>query len=221
MSLSFGCGAPPEGHVNSGTVLTMPELVEQLYDKIKRLNELLWEWRATRPDVDEWLANFRGSYAAEDTERLQALYLLSKFLFLGHAEVRELLRSMFQDLVRHPLTVGVRMKLADKQDFDAIHDGLEDEISKTRFLGIGGAAKSGAHLLYDFRIANGLPSFLFINSDQVATAGLFNPDSEWNCPDVHRLVFMDDFCGSGQQATNFSLAEVASMRKSPNAAIWT
>ena len=191
----------------------MPELVEQLYDKIKRLNEHLWEGRATRPAVDEWLANFRGTYLAEDTERLQALYLLSKFLFLGYAEVGELLRSMFQDLVRHPLTVGVRINIANKQDFEAIHDGLEDEIAKTRFLGIGGAAESGAHLLYDFRLANDLPSFLFINADEVATDGLISPDSEWRYPDVHRLVFMDDFCGSGQQATSFSLAKVASIRE--------
>ena len=142
-----------------------------------------------------------------------ALYLLSKFLFIGHDEVRQLLRSMFQDLVRHPLTVSVRMNIADKQNFEAIHDGLEDEISKTRFLGIGGAAESGAHLLYDFRLANDLPDFLFINSDEVATAGLANPDSKWSNPDVRRLVFMDDFCGSGQQATDFSLDEVFSIRK--------
>lgn len=194
----------------------MPELVEQLYDKIKRLNEHLWEGRATRPAVDEWLANFRGTYLAEDTERLQALYLLSKFLFLGYAEVGELLRSMFQDLVRHPLTVGVRMNISDKHDFEAIHNGLVDEISKTRFLGIGGAAESGAHLLYDFRIANNLPTRLFVNADQVTTAGLFNDESEWRCPDVHRLVFIDDFCGSGHQATDFSQRDVAAMHQVAN-----
>ena len=103
--------------------------------------------------------------------------------------------------------------MADKQDFDAIHDGLKDEISKTRFLGIGGAAESGAHLLYEFRHANDLPDFLFINSDEVATAGLVNQDSEWLHRDVRRLVFIDDFCGSGQQATDFSLDKVSSIRK--------
>ena len=214
MSLSFGYAALPDEHLQHGTGSMMADLAEQLYDKIKRLNESLWERRTTRPAVDEWLENFSGSYVSQDKERLHALYLLSKFLFIGHDEVRQLLRSLFQDLVRHPLTVGVRMNMADKQDFDAIHDGLKDEISKTRFLGIGGAAESGAHLLYEFRHANDLPDFLFINSDQVATAGLSRPKNQNGVhPDVRRLVFMDDFCGSGQQATDFSLDEVSSMRQ--------
>lgn len=80
----------------------MADLAEQLYDKIKGLNELLWQGRTTRPAVDEWLENFNGSCVAQDKERLHALYLLSKFLFIGHDEVRQLLRSMFQDL--EPLT---------------------------------------------------------------------------------------------------------------------
>jgi hypothetical protein len=105
------------------------------------------------------------------------------------------------------------MNLPDKQDFEAIHDGLVDEISKTRFLGIGGASESGAHLLYDFRIINDLPTQLFVNADEVTTAGLLNPDSEWSFPDVHRLVFIDDFCGSGQQATDFSNSDIAAMHQ--------
>ena len=82
--------------------------IEALFGKIKTLNEHLWEGRATRPAVDTWLANFTGSCAPIDDERKHALFLLSKFLYFGQAEIRQLLRAMFQDLIRHPLSVQVR-----------------------------------------------------------------------------------------------------------------
>ena len=60
-----------------------PDTRTVLYSKIKELNDLLWEHRANRPDVEEWLENFTGSYADKKTEHSLALYLLSKFLYFG------------------------------------------------------------------------------------------------------------------------------------------
>ena len=65
MSLSFGYAALPDEHLQHGTGSMMADLAEQLYDKIKRLNESLWERRTTRPAVDEWLENFSGSYVSQ------------------------------------------------------------------------------------------------------------------------------------------------------------
>ena len=99
----------------------LPDNDDDLYEKVKRLSELLWEGRATRPTVQQWLANFKGDCMCAGSEQKHALYLLSKFLYFGQNEVRELLRAMFQDLVRHPLSVGVRAGLTNKEDFCAIH----------------------------------------------------------------------------------------------------
>ena len=190
----------------------MAEVVETLYEKIKRLNELLWEDRVRRPSIDQWLDNFRGQSTSLDSERLEALFLLSKFLYFGDAQVRELLRAMFQDLVRHPLAVDARAGIADKNNFEAVHNALKDEIATSRFLGIGGAAESGARLLYDFRVANHLPIRLFANLAEIVKGELTYPDSSWADPHVRRLVFIDDFCGTGHQATQFSNHEISYLR---------
>ena len=79
-----------------------------IYEKVMVLNERLWENRATRPAVDQWLANFTGACMPRETERQHALYLLSKFLYFGQDEVRELLRAMFQDLFRQPMSIQAR-----------------------------------------------------------------------------------------------------------------
>ena len=44
----------------------------ELYNKIKSMNELLWENRANRPTVDRWLDNFIGKSAVESVERIHA-----------------------------------------------------------------------------------------------------------------------------------------------------
>ena len=109
--------------------------VDALYEKIMSLNELVWEGRADRPAVDLWLEGFRGECTSEYDERKHALYLLSKFLYFGQTQVRQLLRSMFQDLIRHHLSAEVREGLTDKNDFAAVHQGFLEEMDRTRFVG--------------------------------------------------------------------------------------
>ena len=80
--------------------------------------------RTPRSAVMEWLDNFHGRRASKTVEQAHALYLLTKFLYFGDREVRALLRAMFQDLVRNPLTVKVRMTLDNCNDFTAIHEAF-------------------------------------------------------------------------------------------------
>ena len=177
----------------------------KLFEKIKVLNELLWENRADRPSVQQWLENFTGSHSPEDIERRHALYLLSRFLYYGGTEIRVLLRSMFQDLVRHPLTVSARSTMSDPDDFDEIHQGFLAELAATRFIGLGNPAESGTHILYDFRLANGLPIEYFCNFHELFSAALNSKDNEWSDSSVKRVVFIDDFCGTGTQATDIAV----------------
>ena len=190
-----------------------PDNTDALYAKVKGLNELLWENRATRPAVDQWLANFTGDCMPRETERKHALYLLSKFLYFGQNEVRELLRAMFQDLFRQPLSVKVRAGLTDRDDFDAIHRGFLDEVSGTRFLGLGNPAESGTHILYDFRLVNRLPLEAFASPHDLFSGGLNDPETKWAYPKVDRLVFIDDFCGTGNQGSDMGFKYLPLMRE--------
>ena len=187
--------------------------VDALYEKIMGLNELVWESRADRPAVDLWLENFTGDRTSIDNERKHALYLLSKFLYFGQIQVRQLLMAMFQDLIRHPLSVEVREGLSDKGDFSAVHQGFLDEISRTRFLGLGGPAESGARLLYDFRLVNRIPVDACVNLSDLFTGPYNNSGSEWALPAVRRVIFIDDFCGTGDQATAISHQYLPWMRQ--------
>ena len=187
--------------------------VNALYDKIMSLNELIWEGRADRPAVEQWLENFTGDCTNRSTERRHALYLLSKFLYYGHAEVRHLLRSMYQDLIRNPLTVEVRARASDKDDFGSIHQGFLDEVGRTRFLGLGKPAESGTRLLYDFRLINDLSVNSCLSVPELFTGAFDNPHSEWAFPEVERVVFIDDFCGTGDQAAGIGHTHLPWMRK--------
>ena len=186
---------------------------EDLYRKIKSLNELLWEHRVAHPVVAQWLCNFRGDFEAMDTERSNALYLLSKFLFLGRNEVRQLLRAMFVDLIRQPLTLEARAQLEIQDNFDAIHRGFLSKFEGTRFLGLGNPAESGTHILYDFRHMNKIPLRYFVAPHELFTGGLNDPETEWESPSVDRLIFIDDFCGTGTQAQNMGVKYVPLMRE--------
>lgn len=48
---------------------------EKLYNKIDTLNSILWDNRALRPLIEDWLKNFKAE------ERDSALYLLSRCMF--------------------------------------------------------------------------------------------------------------------------------------------
>ncbi len=187
--------------------------MDALYEKVKGLNELLWEYRATRPAVNQWLNNFAGDCMSAAIERKHALYLLSKFLYFGQNEVRQLLRAMFQDLIRHPLSVKVRAQLTDKDDFEAIHHGFLDEIDRTCFLGLGNPAESGTHILYDFRLVNDIPLTAIVSPHDLLIGALNDSKTKWAKPKVHRLIFIDDFCGTGNQAVGMGRKYVPLLRK--------
>ena len=186
---------------------------DALYKKLKSLNELLWEGRANRPVLDQWLDNFTGGCASPEIERQHALYLLSKFLYLGRKEIRELLRSMFRDLVRHPLSVEARTRLTDKNDFPGIHQEFVKELNRTRFTALGSPAESGTHILYEFRQENDLPASAFINLPDLVAPPKDRAGSQWKTPRIHRLIIIDDFCGTGRQVKKIAETALRPLRQ--------
>jgi hypothetical protein len=191
---------------------------DQLVQKIKILNEEAWEHRVPWPKIQQWLENFANAGAGDSTtQQLHALFLLSKFMYFGSREMRELLRSVFRDLYKYPVVEGLRKRNGDTIDTAFLDTAFQEELEKTRFLGVGNPSESGTHLLYYFRQENALRSELFINAYEVfARAGSITP-VQLRDPTITRYVFIDDFCGSGDQALQYSRSIIEDIKRlNPN-----
>ncbi len=173
------------------------------YDKqIAILNSTLWESRALRPRVDEWLSNFET-----DKEKDYALYMLSRLMYFNSSNIRYLLKSLYRDLYRYPLIADIRKSCGNTLDENIIESLYCQELGKTRFLGVGNPSESGVHLLYYFRQENKIPKDLFVNTDDLVIYEKDENDSlqpkiREKYKGVNHYVFIDDLCGSGEQATS-------------------
>lgn len=170
---------------------------EKYYNQIEVLNSTLWEGRALKPKIAEWLDNFDF-----DQEKDYALYLLSRLMYFSSYNIRTLLRSLYRDLYRYPIIKKIRQDNKDTLDPILIEREFAEQMSRTRFLGVGNPSESGVHLLYYFRQENKISKSLFVNTDDVIkrhTDGAISLRNEFESAD--RFVFIDDLCGSGEQAT--------------------
>ncbi len=182
----------------------MESLRESLIYKIKTLNETVWERRATEPAIEEWLANFADSHPPDLNEREHALFLLSNFMYFGSRQIRELLKALFRDIYRYPIVETIRRSNGDTIDSQIIDPLFKAELARTRFLGVGNPAESGCHLLYYFRQENGLPKTQFIHTHEIFSRVPGRPQRQLRDATVKRYIFLDDFCGSGKQGTEYS-----------------
>ncbi|MCX2584797.1 hypothetical protein [Pedobacter sp. MR22-3] len=171
---------------------------EELHKKIKILNETTWESKVKKPKIIKWLDNFKTQ-----EEKSHALFLLSNFMYFGNIQIRQLLISLYRDLFKYPAVEKIRLGNDNTTDISFINEQFVIAQKKTRFIGLGNASESGAHLLYWFRQENGLSVDLFPDS-----SGIFNFESGETLTlkemDVDHYVLFDDFCGSGRQACTYS-----------------
>lgn len=181
----------------------MSDVEDELYSKLEVLTRRLWDGRITRPDIELWLDNF-GDETSAGSDRLHALYLLSQFIYFPDREMRELLRIVYSDLYRYSIVEEIRRRNGDTLDAGVIDPLLKDELAATRFLGIGNPAESGTHLLYYFRQENSIPKDRFVSVPQLFDRDVASADVGLKDGAVRRLVFIDDFCGSGSQAIDYS-----------------
>jgi hypothetical protein len=189
---------PPSPGAAGIPALAPHPVEEDLLQQIATLNQSVWEHRVGYAEVVRWLDNF----ADDSSERLHALFLLSQFLYFGDQEVRALLRSVFQDLVRYPFIENFRRQFNDTRDQVVLDEAFVLNLERTRFLGVGNASESGPHLLYYFRQENRLPKRLFKNAYELLD-GVGTPEPRLRERQVAHYVFVDDFCGTGHQASDF------------------
>lgn len=176
----------------------MNSLRDEFENKILTLNQTSWENLINRDKIDKWLQNFEN-----EKEQLNALYLLSNFMYFGSRQIRELLRTLYRDIYKYPIVSAIRKDNNDTKDLTLINKLFDDSLVKTRFLGIGNPSESGPHLLYYFRQENRLPKGLFINAHEIFKR-FGSTDLQINNSQISRYVCIDDFCGSGSQGLDFA-----------------
>lgn len=177
----------------------------ELVRRVKLLSERLWERHCQEPDIRAWLDNFDGRHCGDTKrERLHALHLLASVSYFGLREIRVLLRSMFRDLYRYPIVQELRQNLGGTKDSVEIDARFKQELTATRFLGMGNPAESGTHLLYYFRQENRLPKELFVHQHELLTSAVTDPAVDFSPLTLRRVVFIDDLCGSGDQSIEYS-----------------
>lgn len=189
----------------------MADLEQALLDSIQTLSSSVWGKRADGKTIEQWLKEFGPDGEPGTRGRVHALYLLSRFMFFGDEEIRELLRSLFRDHFKYPIVAQVRRQAADTRDEGVLRAAFDLALSRTRFLGMGNPSESGTHLLYLYRQVNGLSKCSFIGTHEIfdwtqALATLAEAA-------ITRYVFIDDFCGSGEQAVRYSGGPVARMKE--------
>lgn len=182
------------------------ELIDLLHEKLKNLFETTWENRINLPDVERWASQFETKDPIEDDERLHALFLATHFIYFGQSEIRELLKSLFRDLYKTPIIHQIRRSNGDTADVNFINKEFASTLTRTRFLGVGNPSESGSHLLYYFRQENDLPKDLFINTHEIFKRERDRSGTKVTVRDLNidHYVFIDDICGSGTQATDYS-----------------
>lgn len=186
---------------------------EALLEKIMVLNEQLWEGRIDRDRLNLWLRNFRGHTASEQSEHDHALLLLSNVMYFGERELRELLRSLYRDRYRYRVIQEIRDRRNRTTSMAAIHVEYGSILERTRFLAMGNPSESGSHLMYWFRQENELPSRLFVSPHELSNSALTDPVARLAQPNIQRLVFLDDLCGSGAQAIEIAVSTLPHIRR--------
>jgi hypothetical protein len=189
---------------------------EQLEIKVMTLSQNIWENRVDGKNLSEWLGNFSQNDDIRLCEQTTALYLLSNFMYFGTREIRELLKALYRDNFLKPLVQNIRKDNGNTKEFSDITTQLKIELQATRFLGIGNPSESGTHLLYFFRQENGLGKDDFMHSHDIISINR-NPDTKavdisLKNPEIKRYIFLDDVCGSGTQAIDYSKKLIEEMK---------
>jgi hypothetical protein len=131
-------------------------------------------------------------------------------LYFPADEIRALLRALYRDHFRYPIIADARRHAGDTRDEAVLNAAFSLALKRTRFLGIGNPSESGTHLLYHYRQENSLFKDQFINLHEVFDLTKSKPTLA--NPNITRYLFIDDFCGSGQQASQFAWIQIPRIR---------
>ena len=158
---------------------------ESMLSLLAKTCETAWQLPLSRSDVDYWLSNFRGDVYPRAYEKQLALWLLLNFVYYNYQEVIHLSRVLFRRFLHHHL------EPQNLENSAAVQLASTKLLQRVLFHQLGGPSESGGFLLYLFRQANDLPVSRFVTSPERV------PD------EVDMVVFLDDVCLSGSQASQY------------------
>jgi hypothetical protein len=182
---------------------------ETLIEQVKILSTTVWDQKADELSVLRWLDNFK----TED-DQLTALYLLSRFLYFGRRETREALKALYRDLIQYPIIEQIRRDHNDTTDWDMVDHAYKQQLTQTAILGVGNPSESGYHILYYFRQENRLKKSMFRNPHELFQWQVDQTDGDrLSDSALSRFLFVDDFCGTGEQAETYASDIVARIKK--------
>ena len=92
-------------------------LKDKLLNKIMIYYSTIWKDKLEEGIHEKWLLNFKNS-----KQQINALYLLSKFMYFGNIELRELLKSVYRDLFKYPIVESIRKKNKDFININSINN---------------------------------------------------------------------------------------------------
>lgn len=193
--------------------------INPLEDKIAALVKHAWDEEVRWPHIQAWLENFKGDVLEPSLEQKYALFALSRFMYFSRKMVREMLRSLYGDHFKAPMIQRIRRNFRDTTDTEFLKKMYAQELSATRFIGVGNPSESGAHLLYFFRQANFLSKKLFVDFSSAFEVRSIRGVSSSTVgyaprePGVNRFIFFDDLVGSGDQASAYLSTQLGKIRK--------
>lgn len=183
---------------------------------LRTLVDHAWDREVTWGQIKAWSENFTGATTSQDDEQRHGLIALTRFLYFGKRQVREMLKSLYRDHFEAPLIQRIRRNCNNTKDIPTLRRQYNQELSTTRFIGVGNPSESGAHLLYYFRQINHLPKRLFVD---LGSAFIETDPSARSSPlraidsRVTRYVFFDDLVGSADQSSAYLKTKLRRVRK--------
>ena len=188
---------------------------DKLFKKISAYYQTIWRDKWRERIHEDWIGNFSDpDEELKAKEKTNMTYLLSKFMYFGNEQLRQLLISLYRDLFKYPIIEEIRRRNSNTLDEVFIDQEFQNELDRTRFLGVGNPSESGVHMLYYFRQECELRKKYFINSSDIFSIIKVEeklPDgvvrsflkSDIKNVNIKRYIFIDDFCGSGSQASMY------------------
>lgn len=179
--------------------------------KVKLLCASAWrDANLNQTKVDLWLENFNGAYRSSKEEQLHAFHLLQQFIYFGREELMQCLAVLFRDHYVYPFVQTQKAAGVPWQNIDELLG--RSIIEETRFVAVGAAAESGHSFLYEFRKANNLPMEAFAIDEDVVVVNS-PPEVTTSPTTLKHLIYVDDFCATGQQVSDRVAEIVHALRK--------
>ncbi|MBU1642592.1 hypothetical protein KKE54_04470, partial [bacterium] len=110
------------------------KLYQTLEMKIKVLAQsFLWEGSRVELQFADWLSNFQGKNRTQEIEIINAMFLLSQFMYFGENTIRDFLKAIYRDLLIKPMVASIRKSHNCTLNLSLVQEDLNRELALIKF----------------------------------------------------------------------------------------